>query len=344
MSMPEGFKVSSLVHTTIRSAVLLLFLLCALNCQKPMSKAEWYPTTCCPAEFPVTIFNSYFLLPGGEKVRVPSNSLISNGWGAIGSVRVEGEKLKPLPISLEISWFSYMEDVFYSGRIDIPEEKLQLLFEKGFIDPVTKKEESYKYLIVGVCPGGGVSVWLRGNLISREILHSKVSVHNTNWSDFTGHSPLPRARYIQLALDDVMPKEQQIAIREQSIPTKWTDVYREDFQWKIQIHSLATWDRTLVNFYNGASELVLPDRDESTPRTIPSSLRIFYISPDSSKMSAATIKFDEEEIIQAFELVGREEEIILQLELSVIQKHLKASLKNKRMVLELTKTNITFHR
>ena len=89
-----------------------------------MNKYGWLPTESSYEKYPMSIIAGDLVFSDGTSIYIPSSKIIENGWGELGSTHVVGERLKPLPVKIEISWFSYTEDKFYSGVFSLPYEKI----------------------------------------------------------------------------------------------------------------------------------------------------------------------------------------------------------------------------
>jgi len=95
-----------------------------------MKKYEWLPTSNAPELYPTYIHDGHFYLEDGGSVYIPTAFVNCNGWGNDGSTHTQGEDLKALPVKLDITWASYIENKFYTGSWEMPLDTLKKLFEK----------------------------------------------------------------------------------------------------------------------------------------------------------------------------------------------------------------------
>ena len=72
-----------------------------------------------------------FRWAGGGSLYIPSATL-HGGWGRAVSLHVVGDELKPLPDSVEVLFFSFLENKFYQGRFALPRDSIARLFREGF--------------------------------------------------------------------------------------------------------------------------------------------------------------------------------------------------------------------
>jgi len=125
-----------------------------------MNRYEWLPTESSYENYPMRIIHGDFIFDDGTSLYIPGRKTIDNGWGEMGSIHIVGEKFKPLPTRIEISYFSFAEDKFYSGVFSLPYEKISNLFREGLRSPITGEKITYQNIIVGVAPAGEISIWL----------------------------------------------------------------------------------------------------------------------------------------------------------------------------------------
>jgi len=96
-----------------------------------MNLYEWLPTESAPIAFPMEIIEGTLFYPGSGSIYIPDRRPFANGWGRTGSMHLVGDDAKPVPERLELTWFSYAEDKFYSGRFELNHARLDSLFDAG---------------------------------------------------------------------------------------------------------------------------------------------------------------------------------------------------------------------
>ena len=154
--------------------ILLLFILCSFSvasCQnkKMDEKYNWLGTISAPEEYPMEIYKGAIIADnftyGFDAIWGTQNT----GWGNEGgTMSVETQKMD-IPNKLEFTWYSLVENKFYTGKWDLDKEKIKTLFEKGFTDQDNGKKTTYTNFIVGLAPKGRVVLWINGAGNQREV-------------------------------------------------------------------------------------------------------------------------------------------------------------------------------
>src|SRR5690625_1913415 len=153
------------------SIIVFLFLLegCG-SAMRSTDKFDWKAIESAPRNFPIEIISGTFFYHGqsdGGGLYIPNGGIIhKKGWGEMVSSHIVGPELKPLPDKLHIKYFSYLEDQFYEGNFDLPYDETLSLFREGSRNT---DEPTYYRIMVGVAPGGAVSVWLKGGIKTTEV-------------------------------------------------------------------------------------------------------------------------------------------------------------------------------
>ena len=73
---------------------------------------------------------------------------------------IVGEWDRPIPVKMEITWFSYAENKFYSGSFDLDVPRITKLFQEGYLDKFG--DTSYYDFKIAVLPAGQVLLYLSG--------------------------------------------------------------------------------------------------------------------------------------------------------------------------------------
>ena len=129
----------------------------------------WQASECAMKKYPMRMMQGALFLPDGEAVPFLDSRVICNGWGEVGSLRLETDEPRALPVSLSVEWYSYAEDAFFSGDFELPTDKLQQLFADGYPDPVTGERRDYEFILVGLALEGCVSLWVVGGGTTLEV-------------------------------------------------------------------------------------------------------------------------------------------------------------------------------
>ncbi|MCX6270830.1 MAG: DUF2931 family protein [Bacteroidetes bacterium] len=308
------------------------------------------PTECAPVKYPMQIIKGNLITLNKFAIYIPDGKVINNGWGAKGSIHLTGKEIKPVPDFLEITWFSYTENKFYKGDFNLPQDKILQLFKEGFINPDDGKKLTYRYITVGLAPGGGVSVWLAGEKVSKEVCFLQAHDTDYTWTDFIPNPDYPREKFVRLMLSENLGPEEISAIERNGVPIDlWSKTYRVRYDWKPLVISKARPLNILVGYYNGEREFIdFQDKPKEIvySRTIPGNFWLNWMGTDGSNYSAEGT-FNEEEIFAAFTKLSTEnpgQPIQLQLEVNDINASVKLFLRNEKFFIELVRYNINVYK
>lgn len=146
---------------SILAFVGLSLINCGIMFSKNKTKFHWLATESAPKNYPMRILSGdllYHNTSGG--LYIPTAASIGYYWGDGKSTHVVGETYKPLPDKLDIKFFSFWENKLYHGEFDLPYDKILAMFKAGVA--ADKERPNFDTIMVGVAPGGAVSVWLDG--------------------------------------------------------------------------------------------------------------------------------------------------------------------------------------
>ena len=90
---------------------------------------------------------------------LPNGGFVEDGWGDNG---MNMSRSNIIPTGFRVTYFSYMENKFYTGDFALPSDRISRLFREGMIDYLTKEYDMYISMIVGLAPGGVLVVWMQG--------------------------------------------------------------------------------------------------------------------------------------------------------------------------------------
>lgn len=264
----------------------------------PGPRHEWLPTECAPRRYPVQILRGDLIF-GDAGVYIPDRRLVKNGWGEIGSTHIVGEDVKPLPTMLDLTWLSYAENVFYSGEFTLDHDRIADMFTRGFQAPTRDERATYGRIIVGMAPGGLISVWLAGAGIVHEVEAFTAQPCDVPWEEFAGEG-VDRREFIRAGLLRVMSQAELDHLTEHGIPSGLHARYRKQYVWSVQWLGRGAPQRAWVRALNGERDLIRFDRPAARPTTaVPRQIDLEWTEEDRSY--CASIPFDDIEAMTAFE-------------------------------------------
>ena len=281
---------------------LLLFTTLLTSCQNKMKKYEWLPTSNAPELYPTYIHDGHFYLEDGGSVYIPTSGTNHNGWGNDGSTHTQGEDLKALPVKLDITWASYIENKFYTGSWEMPLDTLKKLFEKGTIAWRNGRVSNYSDIRVGCAPGGIVVVWVYGDDQQIEIARFQATETHVTMKDLIPANPaLTFEEYFDVSKS--VPEAYE-NLKKNGIQYDIWDIYRKKYNWRARIeipnHS---FERTIIKMYNGEEETLFNGVDKQNDfrqRAIPKFLSFAFKDSKDVIIIFQVKDFDEEEIFSLF--------------------------------------------
>jgi hypothetical protein len=306
------------------------------------------PTESAYKRFPMSIIKGNLIFNDGTSIYIPNRITIENGWGELGSIHVVGERLKPLPTKIEISWFSYTEDKFYSGVFDLPFDKISNLFKIGLQSKVTGKKITYENIIVGVAPAGKISIWLMADGEVLLVGSFKAKEEILDWKYVTKNAQIPRDIYIKRVLGRSLSKDQFTELNLYGVPYDRLEAFEKQYFWKPEvIGSKPThlWLKT----YNGECEFIdfiqISERRRDL-RAAPKHIEIDW-QDKFGKKYLGIISFDENEVLQAYHKLSTgqsDHEMKLQIEINEKSGDIELSLKDSKYILYLNKAVVKVYK
>jgi hypothetical protein len=310
---------------------------------KTMDTFEWLPTESAPKHYPVQVVAGNLYFADGSSIYIPDRKVVKNGWGYIGSTHIVGDELKPVPTRLDIHWFSFTEDVFYSGVFELPTESMLDLFHEGLKSPTNGEDITYDRIIVGMAPGGEVSVWLGAEAVALEVANFVAEEAATEWSAILDNPDVPRQEYIDIVMEESVDAEQRANLLQHGVPKGLWGTYRQQYAWQPAIEGaepVVMWLRTLngenefLNFEAVASERLL--------RAIPKAISLTWKNMSGQRYKSE-IEFDEGEIVAVYrKMTGdkSDRQLELHIEISQVPPTVDVAITESNYVLPLKKFKV----
>lgn len=254
--------------------ILLTVTVASCNGQNMEEKFDWTATISAPKEYPVEVYQGEV---AGKDFGQSLNQLgpVAVGWGLSGGTISTGPDAKELPDYVGVTWVSFAERKVYSGKFQLPKEKILKLFKEGFTDQSSSKKETYNTFIVGLAPKGNVVIWIAGGGNQQEVAQftaTETKMDTTKLSDEEKH--MFTIKYVDYILSDTLIVEPkfQAKIKSQGYPKAelYSSVYREKYNWVPKVvlpagYNLTTWSFMLCNgdkeyMLNGSTPLIKQNR------------------------------------------------------------------------------------
>lgn len=310
-----------------------------------MKTYDWRPTECADKNYPMKIVAGDFIFADGSSIYIPAGRLLVNGWGERGSTHIAGDDLKPIPVAVRISWFSFTEDRFFAGTFDLPHDQIGRVFAEGFVSPITGHRETYDRIMVGVAPGGALAVWVGGHGLVREVGFFAAKEAALDWRVVLDNPQVSREQYLAMVKQEEMSKEQLRYLEVNGIPRGLWQRYRTRYDWKPEVLGVYRVSRFWVKLVNGESNSFDASLSSSYPWTLaalPRDLAVTWVARDGNEHSR-TVSLDEVEVLSAFQKLlsaNPRDPLRLQFEISDQGDDARVFLRNREFVLELQQVSI----
>jgi len=180
--------------------ISILLVACTMNTdkKKKSTKYEWYASGNAPTLYPTLIHKGDFVFPDKSKLFIPISYPFATTWGQSVSMYVLNNNEFPAPNSIAISWWSLIENQFYSVEATLPEEKIDSLLAQ---QDEELNEQKYNFIIAGMAPYGGLAIWLSGGRITTEVAWLQAEPIDVQMKDFLPSSNLTRNEYLERFLE-----------------------------------------------------------------------------------------------------------------------------------------------
>lgn len=308
-------------------------------------KYKWLPTECAPSESPIQIHKGQFVLADGSTIKIPSGRVVYNGWGESGSTYLVGEAEKTLPVTLKITWLSYTENKFYSGSFNLPKEKIQQLFEEGFLDRRDIKD-TYSEILVGIGSGGLVSLWLLGSGATTLVDQFTAEPIIVPMEEFSPNSNLDQNEYT-LKVISTLPEKIQSQINSNSDSSNLLKIYNNNYNWKIKLSGVENLQiqEVLVKYLNGEKIHASGTNEKITnyrSQAIPGYIKLTWENEKKQK-NGIKISLDPQEALDVFKEIYKNtnvEDADFLIDIDKYNSKVKIYLENTDQEIEFQKAEI----
>lgn len=308
---------------------------------------DWLPSECAHKQYPMKLIRGNLVLKDGSSLYVPAKAIIHNGWGELGSTHVVGENLKPLPVKLTATWFSYAEDKFFAGQFLLPYDIILDQFRK-MISPSTGKSPTSFRIFIGFGPQGAVSVWVatEGRQVA-EVGSYRATEVAVDWKAASYDDQTSRSDQIEEILGYCLTPQELRVLKEHGVPPGISDHYSKQYRWNVSVSGQMNpmlWLDTL----NGEREYYDFSKIANirSSRGLPKTMRILW-EDIIGKKYGANISFDEPEVTAAYQKLSADKgdhPMQLQLEISDNPGVIHISLSDGKYVIRLKKTQVNAFR
>lgn len=336
------------VKTLLTSGLtgLCLFLTsCGGGMSKNATEFDWHATEAAPRHYPMEIIQgTFFYKDQDHGLYIPSGGTLHAGWGVKNSHHVTGPDKKPLPDRVKVVFYSYTEKQFYRGDFELPYEKILSLFRQAYIDEPSKPY--YRAIMIGIAPGGAVSVWLKGSRTTEVFFGQaeKIDVDPSNGFNLPFDSKAESDAYVEGIITDSLDASELESLKKNGVPFGTWARYRNLYKWA-PVYPEGKYPRqkempiTFLNGENYWESTVFNDELINTARPLPRNLHFSVDMGDESILYM--IEFEEFELMEAFEKLGaNSEKVYIEFDAQIPRENMKIRLynnKDPKDVIELKK-------
>ncbi|SFN09606.1 Protein of unknown function [Chryseobacterium oleae] len=345
---------------TSKLRILILFIagsFSLINCQnkKMEQKYSWLGTVSAPMEYPMEVYKGGIIADDFTYSFDAIWGTQNTGWGNEGGTMSVETRQMDIPNKLEFTWYSLVENTFYTGKWDLDKEKIKGLFEKGFIDQDNGKKTTYTNFIVGLAPKGKVVLWINGPGNQKE-----VGVFQAHDTIITQEKAYDNAKYMlkegfaERMLKDpsyeTFKPETRVKIEKEGYPAPDIyEAYREKFNWKptVILPEGSEWIDFGLNNYNGEQENLFGETltgDTYKSRAVPKFCGFYWRDKNKNRYAVWVDAFDEKEIFERFHQLGKEKNIDLIIKVNADNTGASLSLKNEKEELPIKNSKVRFSR
>ncbi|WP_427873657.1 DUF2931 family protein [Flavobacterium sp. MMS24-S5] len=200
-------------------------------------KFGWLATAGAGEEYPMEIVSGSFIASDGSSQWIPSREILKSGWGNGNGVWVVGDELRKVPERMEITWFSYAENKFFSGEFELPQQIMYNLFKRDYGKEMhpdgSEFDLRFSELTIGLAPKGLVTLWMSG-FAQIEIGTYQAHEINMEWKDFF-RGEAKREVVIKSYQEDMLPFVQDEIAQNKINNIYWKDLL-EKYEYSVNFN------------------------------------------------------------------------------------------------------------
>ena len=212
-----------------------------------------------------------------------------------------------IPTGFKVTYFAYMENKFYTANFALPSDTIKNLFREGIIKYRTKKYATYKAMILGMAPGGGLVVWMQGFNKQVEIGRYQATETDMAWESFIPRTGRTRDEFVKVTIDDTPLAKANF--QKNGLMLGLWDTYRIKYNWrpKFEFPEGSKVEGIDLKMYNGEFAFVWGEelaKNAFEPRAITWRINLLF-TDELGQNFGADIDFDEAEIFEAYRQIYR---------------------------------------
>jgi hypothetical protein len=310
---------------------------------KEKTTFDWFAVATAPSDYPMEVISGTFYYRNEDRgLDIPSGGTLTTGWGESFSGYVVGPEFKPLPDRLEVTFYSYSEKQVYRGSFQLPYDKILSMFQRRQVD---EPEWPYSEILLGIAPGGVVSVWLGGGDV-HEVFFShaeKIDLPPEAAFALPFKSQEQADQYIQNVLVDSVTPQQLAYIEQQGPPFGAWDRFRKLYAWVPVFKEGKSPHRGVLPsiFINGESYEIPAHFTKEYANTPKPLLKEINFRVGGPRGPVVEVYFDSIEMVDIFEKLGSNgERVYLEIDPQISDKSMKVRAYNDKESIEFKKARV----
>lgn len=301
---------------------------------KQVTNFKWYAVATAPRGYPMEVLSGTFYCKGMDSgINIPSGGTLTTGWGKSASAYVGSDEIPPLPDRVKVKFYSYIEKQAYEADFSLPYDTILAKFQQQMKEH--PNENNYSSFLLGIAPGGAISVWLEGTRTIEVFFGQakRVEVAPNAAFDLPFTSKEQSDDYINSALSDSVTPDQLAYIKAHGVPIGLWARYRHLYKWSpVYKDGKNATDTEMSAQYLNGERYPLPtyfnDELANTPKPLPSQLK-FSAQATKDDNPFYIIDFDHIELMEAFEKLGAHgEKVFMEFDAQVPRQNMKIRLYN----------------
>lgn len=301
---------------------------------EPATHFKWYSVATAPRGYPMEVITGTFYYKGMDSgINIPSGGTLTTGWGKSASAYVGSSEIPPLPDRVEVKFYSYVEKQVYEAEFDLPYDLILAKFQQQLREAPDKR--NYSSFLLGIAPGGAVSVWLKGPRTTEIFFGQakKAEMAPSAAFDLPFNSKEQSDDYAFSALAEAVTPEQLAHIKAHGAPIGTWERYRKLYKWApIYKEGKPVTDAEMsVDYLNGESYWTpthFNDELVNTAKPLPLHLE-FSAQATKDDNPFYIIDFEPIELMEAFEKLGANgEKVYIEFDAQVPRQNMKIRIYN----------------
>ncbi|WP_237275636.1 DUF2931 family protein [Tenacibaculum ovolyticum] len=204
----------------VKNILYIVLLITISSCKQ---KYRWSPSECAPKHYPAKILTNDYRFKNGGGVGTLGRTAGGSGWGHSGASYAVGERLKPVPDSLIVNWFSVTEGKFYKGRFKLNQNAIEKELKEGDVGIYTCFAPHGRVVVYTAGKNGDNAVERFRAIEDTAMTVTKYRLNNSQVKSVEQYVKEYGKEYMadSLYLKEILSKEIRDYVKKHGIPDRW---------------------------------------------------------------------------------------------------------------------------